>query len=89
MASTRREALERRYHRCRDKLGMELHRFVKLEEEEAARFRRRFHIHLCLMGVLLFLTVLGVDDMISTPVIVSSSAGINLLQEAIDRIGQF
>lgn len=89
MASTRREELERRYHKMRDRCGMELHRFVRLEEDEARRFQRRFQVHSCLMCFLLVMTVLNMSDVVSVSVLAGTTFGVNSLQEAIDKVGRF
>lgn len=87
------EELERRYHLLRDKLGLEMHRFVKTEEEaeerEIARMRRRFHIHVCLLGVSAVLTYLSIVGVVSIIVVTGTSTSLLIAQEYIDRIGRF
>lgn len=89
MSSRRREALELFYHRMRARFSARLHQFVRLEEEEAARMRRRLHIHLCLLCLSSSLTFLSVADYISITVLTSASTGVLAVQEFIDCIGQF
>jgi hypothetical protein len=83
------EAVERAYHRCRDRLNLELHKFVLSEEEETLRLRRRLHIHICLLGVSGLLTFLSMWNMISIAVVTGSSVTILTLQEWVDYIGRF
>jgi hypothetical protein len=90
VSSPRREALELRYHRARDRFGLELHKFVKSEEEEADRFRRRMHIHLgsiCVSWLVSYLfSLTGVATVL---VVTASPAMFQILTEVIDNIGRF
>jgi hypothetical protein len=84
------EPLERHYHQVRVKLGLRLHNFVKLEEEEITiRMRRRFHIHagvFCMLGLLSYLSVI---DVVSITIVAAASPMIQVALEYIDQVGQF
>lgn len=83
------EALERFYHRTRDWLGLGLHKFVRDEEDDARKFNRRLHVHLCLLtfnGCLSYFSVIG---MVSVTVLTSATTTVLILQEVFDRAGKF
>ncbi len=83
------EDLERAYHRMRDKLGLELHRFVRDEAEDVEKFRRRFHIHLCLLTVNGVVTYLSLVGIVSITLVTGCTTGVLVIQEYVDRIGRF
>lgn len=83
------EAIERFYHRCRDWLGLELHKFVRDEEDEARKFSRRLHVHVCLLGVNGCLTYFSVIGIVSAVTLTSTTTMILLAQEVFDRAGRF
>lgn len=83
------EALERTYHRTRDRLGLGLHNFVKDGEEDVVRMRRRFHIHFVLLGCNGMLTYFSVVGIVSVTALTSVTTLVLVVQESIDRIGKF
>jgi hypothetical protein len=89
MTNTIKAALGRWYHRTRLKLGAGLHKFVLDGEEDAARMRRRFHIHVCLLGGSGLLTYFGVLGDVSSTTVTVLSPCLLVLQEGIDRVGRF
>jgi hypothetical protein len=89
MTPSAKERLERYYHKSRLKMGLALHRFVLDEEEETARMRRRFHIHVCLLGASGLFTYFSVAGYLSLTLVTVVSPGFMVIQEYIDRIGRF
>ncbi len=93
MRSTLSEELERRYHLARANFGLQLHKFVKTEEEaeeaEIARMRRRFHIHVCVLSLSGLLTYLSLIGVVSVIVVTGTSTSLLVFQEYIDRVGRF
>lgn len=77
------------YHRARVKLDLGLHKFVRSESDEAERFRRRLHIHVCLLCATTVLTLFSLAGTVSVYVVTSSSTGVLVVQEFIDSVGRF
>jgi hypothetical protein len=75
--------------RTRARVDLELHKLVLAEEEETARMRRRFHIHVVLLGLSGFLAYLSVVDIVSLTIVTLTSPCFLLTQEYIDRVGRF
>jgi hypothetical protein len=71
------------------KLDDTLHRLCLAEEEEEARFRRRLHIHLVMIGATGALSICAVFGMVSLSIATGGSAGILCIQEYLDDIGRF
>lgn len=89
LSPSTREALAAKLRKEHDAVELKLHRFVKLEEEEVDRMRRRFHIHLVLLTAVMTLTFLSLLSMVSATEVVSAQFAVNLVQETIDRAGRF
>lgn len=89
LSSRQRDALALFYHKCRDRLGLQLHRFVKLEAEEETRFRRRMHLHICLLCVSGGLSFASVVSLVSVTYVTGATTFILIIQETIDYIGRF
>lgn len=82
--------LERRYHKFRADMGLSLHNFVLLEEQELTiRMRRRFHIHACILSALGLLNYLATIGALSVILLSFFSPLLLLAMERIDEIGQF
>jgi hypothetical protein len=58
-------------------------------EDEVARFRRKMHIHLCLIGVALILTIMSMWSMVDAGSAICLTLGLNSAQEALDYMGRF
>lgn len=84
-----REAIERWYHRARERCGLELHNFAKTEAEETEKFRRRLHVHLCLMFGTALLSFFSIAGEVSVIVVTTTSTGILTLQELFDYMGRY
>jgi hypothetical protein len=67
----------------------EVHRLVLAEEDEAARFRRRLHIHIALISLVAVLTFMSVLNLVDSTVVVGATVGVNGCQEALDYVGRF
>jgi hypothetical protein len=66
-----------------------LHRLVLAEEDEAARFRRRMHLHLCMIGIAGGATLLSMLSVMDAASIVYITLGLNCTQEFVDYVGRF
>lgn len=73
----------------RQHAGQIVHRLVLTEAEEAEHFRRRFHLHMLLLGAIGLLTFLSLVDALNAACLVSSTLGINTIREALDYAGRF
>jgi len=81
------DRMTRRYHVCLVRITGELHKFVRLEEEDAARMQRRLHIHLCLLGCSAAISFSG--GMLGADIVGGVSFTTLAVQELIDRVGRF
>lgn len=84
-----RERMGRRYHVCRVRLGLELHRFVCADKDEEIKFRRRLHVHLCLFSLSSALAFLNSLSVVGVDTVVLSSVGTQLGMEFFDYVGRF
>jgi hypothetical protein len=66
-----------------------LHNLVLAEADEAAKFRRRMHLHLCLIGVAGGMTLLSVSSIVDVASVAYLTLGLNCTQEIIDYAGRF
>jgi hypothetical protein len=73
----------------RQHAGSVVHRLVLTEAEEAEKFRRRLHLHLLMLSAIGLLTFLSLIDALNAACLISSTLGINTLQEALDYAGRF
>jgi hypothetical protein len=73
----------------RAKADAELRKLVLAEEDDVARFRRRMHIHICLIGVTGGCTLLSVMSVMDMTVVVYVTMCLNGIQEFIDNAGKF
>jgi hypothetical protein len=62
---------------------------LKEAEDEVARFRRKMHIHLCLIGVAMILTIMSMWSIVDAGSAICLTLGLNSAQEALDYAGRF
>jgi hypothetical protein len=81
------------YQRVKKRTDTEVNKLVMCGEayadNEIARLRRRFHLHLSLIGCSAVLTFLMVFSILDATIVVSSSVCIQVMQEYLDMAGRF
>jgi hypothetical protein len=73
----------------RENADRELRRLVLAEADEAAKFRRRMHLHLCLLAVAGVFTLLSVFSVMDATAVVGTTFTLNSAQEYLDYMGRF
>jgi len=73
----------------RHTIDVELRKLVLDGEEEEARFRRRMHLHLCLIAVSGAMTLLSLTSLMDVSAVAGLMIGLNCTQELIDYLGRF
>jgi hypothetical protein len=66
-----------------------VHHVVLSEAEEAEKFRRRYHLHLCFISAMTLLTFLSLVSIVSASCLIGVSMSLNALQETLDYAGRF
>jgi hypothetical protein len=80
--------LGQRYHRLRERCGLGLHEFVKADADETEKFRRRFHLHLCMLSITALALTLSVMSVIDSTMFIGLTVLANGTQEALDYVGK-
>jgi hypothetical protein len=66
-----------------------LKKLVLAGEDEDARFRRRMHLHLCLIGLATGLALLSIWSIVDASSAICLTLGLNSTQELLDYAGKF
>ena len=67
----------------------ELHKLVLDGQEEEVRFRRRMHLHLCLIAIAGAMTLLSLTSVVDATSVAGLMIGLNCTQEIVDYAGRF
>lgn len=66
-----------------------LDHLVLAEEDEQARFRRRMHIHLCMIGASALLALMSIWSLVDASSVIFMTLTVNSTQEFFDYVGKF
>jgi hypothetical protein len=77
------------YRRARARFNTGIAHLVLAEAEEQEKFRRRLHIHGCLICMACLLFVMSAFSLVDTTVMVGGTFCLNGMQEFLDYAGRF